>query len=54
VLVTLNAQQPANELKRVSCAGIAAKIDQAFIDDLGARLSGDVAAQVNVEFAGDL
>ena len=42
------------ELKRVSCASIAAKIDQAFVDDLGSRLSGDVATQVNVEFAGDL
>ena len=42
------------ELQRVLGAGVVAEIDQALIDDLGARFGGDIAAQVDVEFAGDL
>ena len=34
--------------------GVVAEIDQPLVDDLGARLGGDVAAQVDVELAGDL
>ena len=42
------------ELQGVLGAGIVAEIDQPLIDDLGARLGGDVAAQVDIELAGDL
>ena len=42
------------ELQGVLGAGVIAEIDQAFVDDLGPRFRGDVAAQVDVEFAGDL
>ena len=42
------------ELKRILGAGVVAEIDQALVDDLGPRFGGDVAAQVNVELAGDL
>ncbi|MET4799686.1 hypothetical protein ABIA96_002253 [Bradyrhizobium sp. LB11.1] len=42
------------ELQGVLGAGVIAEIDQTFIDDLGPRFRGDVAAQVDVEFAGDL
>ena len=41
------------ELQRVLGAGIVAEIDQPLVDDLGARLGGDVAAQIDVELAGD-
>ena len=34
--------------------GVVGEVDQALVDDLGARLRGDVAAQVDVELAGDL
>ncbi len=42
------------ELQGILRAGVAAKIDQPFIDDLGACLRCDVAAKVDVEFSGDL
>ena len=42
------------ELERVLGAGVAAEIDQPLIDDFRPRLRGDVAAQVDVELAGDL
>ena len=42
------------ELQRVLGAGVVAEVDQALVDDLGPRFGGDVAAQVDVEFAGDL
>ena len=42
------------KLQRVLRAGIAAEIDEALVDDLGPRLGGDVAAQVDVKLAGDL
>ena len=42
------------ELQRVLRAGIVAEIDQALVDDLGPRLGGDVAAQIDVQLAGDL
>ena len=42
------------ELQRVLGAGVVAEIDQPLVDDLGARFGRDVAAQVDVEFAGDL
>ena len=35
------------------CPASSAEVDQALIDDFGPRLRGDVAAQVDVEFAGD-
>ncbi len=42
------------ELKRVNRAGIVSVVDEAFVDNLGAGFGGNIAAQVHVEFAGDL
>ena len=42
------------ELQGVLRTDIVAEIDEAFVDDLGAGLSGDVAAQIHVELAGYL
>ncbi len=42
------------ELQRVLRPDIVAEIDQPFIHDLRARLGGDVAAQIDVQLAGDL
>lgn len=42
------------ELQRVLAAGVVAEIDQPLVDDLGPRLRGDVAAQIDVKLAGDL
>jgi len=42
------------ELQRVLRSGIGGEVDQALVDDLGACLCRDVAAQVDVELAGDL
>ena len=42
------------ELQRVFRAGVVGEVDQALVDDLGSRFGGDVAAQVDVELAGDL
>ena len=42
------------ELQSVLGAGVVAEVDEAFIDNFGAGFGGDVAAEVNVEFAGDL
>src|SRR4029077_9877435 len=42
------------ELKRVFSAGVAAEIDQPFIDDLRAGFGCDIAAKIDVEFTGDL
>ena len=46
---------PGHEkLQGVLCAGVIAKIDQSLIDDLCPGFGRDVAAQVDVELAGDL
>jgi len=42
------------ELQGVLGAGVITEIDQALIDDLGPSFCGDVAAQIDVEFSGDL
>ena len=42
------------ELERILGPRIVAEIDQPLIDDLRTRLGGDIASQVNVEFACDL
>ncbi len=42
------------ELKRLLGPGIVAEIDETLIDDLGPRLGGDVAAQIDIKFTGDL
>ena len=42
------------ELQRILAARIVTEIDQALIDDLGARFGRDVAAEIDVELAGDL
>ena len=42
------------ELQGVLGSAVVGKIDQPLVDDLGPRLGGDVAAQIDVEFAGDL
>jgi hypothetical protein len=42
------------ELQSIFGAGIAAKIDQPFIDDLGACFRRDVATKVDVKFPSDL
>ena len=42
------------ELQRILCAGVAAEVDQSLIDDFGPRLCGNIAAQVDVELAGNL
>jgi hypothetical protein len=42
------------ELQGILRADVVAEIEQALIDDLGARLSGNVAPQINVEFTRDL
>ena len=42
------------ELQRILRADVVAEVDQPLVDDLGARLGGDVAAQIDVELAGDL
>ena len=42
------------ELQRVFGAGIVTEVDQPLIDDLGAGLGRDVAAQIDVQLAGDL
>jgi hypothetical protein len=39
------------ELQRVFGACVRCEIDQAFVDNLGSRLSGDIAAKIDVEFA---
>ena len=41
------------ELQRVLGSGIAAEVDQPLVDDLCARFGGDIAAKVDIEFAGD-
>ena len=41
------------ELQRVLGAGVRREVDEPFVDDFGAGLRGDVAAQVDVELAGD-
>jgi hypothetical protein len=42
------------ELQRVLGTDIVAEIDQSLVDDLGAGFRRDVAAQIDVELAGDL
>ena len=42
------------ELERVLRARVVGEVDQPLVDDLGAGLGRDVAAQVDVELAGDL
>ena len=42
------------ELQRILGAGVIAEVDQPLIDDLGAGLGRDVAAQIDIELAGDL
>ena len=42
------------ELQRVLGAGVIAEIDQPLVDDLRPRFGGDIAPQIDVEFAGDL
>ena len=42
------------KLKRILGAGVPAEIDQALVDDLRARFGRDIAAKVDVQFAGDL
>ena len=42
------------ELQRVLGPGIVAEVDEALVDDLGARFGGDVASKIDVEFARDL
>jgi hypothetical protein len=42
------------ELQGIFGAGMAAKIDQSFIDDLGACFRRDVATKINVKFSSDL
>jgi hypothetical protein len=42
------------ELQRILGAGIVAEIDQPLIHDLRAGFGGDVAAQIDIEFPGDL
>jgi hypothetical protein len=42
------------ELQRILGAGIVTEVDQSLVHDLGAGFDRNVAAQVNVEFAGDL
>ena len=42
------------ELQRILRAGVVGEVDQPLIDDLRARFGGDVAAQVDIELAGDL
>ena len=42
------------ELEGVDGAGIVGVIDEALVDDLGAGFGGNVAAEIDVEFAGDL
>ena len=42
------------ELKRVLRAGIIAEVDEPLVDDLGSGFGRDIAAQIDVEFAGDL
>src|SRR4029450_11972098 len=42
------------ELQGVLGAGVAREINQAFVDDLGACLGGDIAPEIDVELAGDL
>lgn len=41
------------ELERILGAGVVAEIDEAFVNDFGAGFSGDVAAEINIQFAGD-
>ena len=42
------------ELQRVDRAGVLGEVDEPFVDDLGPRLGRDVAAQIDVELAGNL
>ena len=42
------------ELKGILGAGVIAEVDQPLVDDLGAGLGRDVAAQIDIELAGDL
>ena len=42
------------ELQRVLGSGIVAEIDEALVDDFGPRFGGDVAAQIDIKFTGDL
>ena len=42
------------ELEGADGAGVVGEMDEAFIDDFGAGFRGDVAAEIDVEFAGDL
>jgi len=41
------------KLQRVNGARVVAKVDQALIDDFGARLRGDITAKVDIQLAGD-
>jgi hypothetical protein len=41
------------ELEGVDCAGIVGVVDEAFVDDFGASFGGDIAAEIDVEFAGN-
>ena len=40
------------ELKRILRTGIIAKVDEPLVDNLGSGFGRDIAAEVNVEFAG--
>ncbi len=42
------------ELERVDRAWVVGVVDEALVDDFGARFGSDVAAEIDVEFAGDL
>jgi hypothetical protein len=42
------------ELQRVLCAGVIAEVDQPLIHDFGAGLGRDIAAEIDIELAGDL
>src|SRR5579883_3651943 len=41
------------ELKSFFCASIVAVIDESLVDDLGPRFRGDVAPEIDIQFAGD-
>ena len=41
------------ELQGILGAGVAAEIDQSFVDNLGARFRGDIAAKIDIQLAGD-
>jgi hypothetical protein len=42
------------ELQGVDGAGVVGEVDEAFVDDFGVGFGGDVAAEIDIEFAGDL